>query len=61
MYAWSTGAPFVPQADPIVLYAARLQKAFRNTAAREFIRNKMPDAWHIIVLGTQDTSSHLRA
>ena len=56
-----TGTSFTSQSDPIILYAARIQKACRNTAARKFIQLKMPDAWQIFTLGTFDNSSQLRA
>ena len=57
----NTGIANVSKADRIVLFAARLQQAFLNPATRQFIKHKMPDAWHVIQLGTADQSSALRA
>lgn len=49
------------QIQPVILYAARLQVACRNTSVRQFIRAKQPDAWQIITLGGMDASSQLKA
>lgn len=49
------------QTDPLILYAARLQKACRVPATRDFIRIKFPDAWQIMTLGCMDNSSQMKA
>lgn len=56
-----TGTNYTPSSDPVILYAARIQMACRNTDTRKFIQIKMPDAWQVLTLGTFDNSSHLRA
>lgn len=49
------------QTEPLILYAARLQKACRVPATRDFIRIKFPDAWQIMTLGCMDNSSQMKA
>lgn len=49
------------QPEPIILFAARIQKAVKNPTARQFVRAKYPDAWQVIALGTMDNSSQMRA
>ena len=47
--------------QPLIYYIARIQRACRNTSARQFIRAKYPDAWQVITLGNMDNSSQLKA
>lgn len=56
-----TGNTYIAQIEPLVLYAVRLQKACKDKHTRQFIKNKLPDAWHVITLGQMDNSSQLRA
>ena len=49
------------QMQPIILYAARLQKACRTPATRNFVRIKYPEAWQVMSLGAMDNSSQLKA
>ena len=52
---------YTVQSQPIILYAARIQRACRTPVTRQFIRIKFPDAWQIITLGTLDNSSQMKA
>lgn len=49
------------QMQPVIVFAARLQKACRTPSTRNFIRIKYPEAWQVITLGEMDNSSQLKA
>lgn len=47
--------------DPIIMFAVRMQQAMKDLNKRQFIKAKMPDAWHVIQLGSMDSSSQMKA
>lgn len=61
VYAQQRQQTCINEMQPLILYAVRLQKAFRNVNTREFLKTKLADAWHVITLATGDQSSQLRA
>lgn len=46
--------------DPIIMFAVRMQQAMKDLNKRQFIKAKMPQAWHVIQLGSMDSSSQMR-
>lgn len=47
--------------QPVILFAARIQRACRNPASRQFIRAKYPQAWEVMSLGRMDNGSNLKS